>query len=165
MNCFGHHSCATKHTDPDSFTPITPQPILPDQELLHGKPAASDIKTFVHTGGWLGGLPIGIQGVGSFKKPHQTNNSDKALLLRVTRVLELFSKSFKHLRMLNLKQRKKGHIWVMWFRQPIRFCKSNRETFLLLYRVAKRFLYFKIFSSESLHERVVVSKMIPRTFP
>jgi hypothetical protein len=35
----------------------------------------------------------------------------------------------------------------------------------LLYRVAIRFLYFKIFSSESLHERVVVSKMIPRTFP
>ncbi len=165
MKDFGHQSWVIRQTEPFSFMPMTPQPMLPSHELLYGRPAASDVKAFVQIGGWFGGLQIGIQGEASFKKPHQTSISDKASGERSTNLLESFSKFFKHLRMLNRKPSKNGHIWVMWFRHPSKFCKSKRETLLLLERVAMRFLYFCFFSSESLQEREVVSKMIPRTLP
>ncbi len=110
MKDFGHQSWVIRQTEPISFMPMTPQPMLPSQELLQGRPAASEVNIFVQIGGWFGGLQMGIQGEASFKKPHQTNISDKALGVRSINLLESFSKFFKHLRMLNLKQRRNGHI-------------------------------------------------------
>jgi hypothetical protein len=60
MKDFGHQSWAIKHTDSISSKPTTLQPILPDQEQFLGKPAASEVKTFVQRRGRQGGLQIGI---------------------------------------------------------------------------------------------------------
>ena len=110
MKDFGHQSWVIRQTDPFSSKPMTPQPILPSQALLHGRPAASDVKTFVQIGGWFGGLQIGIQGEASFRNPHQTHISDKASGVSSSNLLGSFSKFFKHLRMLNRKLNKNGHI-------------------------------------------------------
>ncbi len=123
------------------------------------------MKVFVQRGGWFGGLQIGIHGLGSFKKFHQTVISATAAAVRGISRTESFSNAFKHLRILNLKQRRNGHICVMWLRQPIRFCKSKRETFSFFINVAIKFLYFEVFSFGSFQDRVVVSKIIPRTLP
>ncbi len=107
---FAHHNWAIKHTEPDSFKPITPQPVFPVHVLFLGQPAASEVKVLAQRGGYFGGLQIGIQRLGSSRKPHQTVISDTALAVRVISLFGSFSNIFKHLRMLNGKQRKNGHI-------------------------------------------------------
>jgi hypothetical protein len=144
---------------------MIPHPISPSHLLLHAKPAESETKFFVHSGGSSLGCGIGSQGSESDKKFDHTHRSFfenfDSSILRGDFSAAFRSSSFK----LCLNPLRNRAIWLTWLSLPINLCisfKLKLSLSLAFFISAKVFCFFE---SGRDHVNLDVSKFIPRTLP